>query len=230
MARGPAGTGQRRRWRLARDGRAVNTPTAVASRADRFVAAAVQILSETGRTDFTVQEVVERARTSLALDQSFSSKDCCSRCATRSSHSPSWRREIAELPCFRASRPRRQHLRAHRDTGFVPMARAVSSYHLQLAGARPAEHARASLPIRELLGEVIQRPDARRGAHRHRPRGPASMIMQTLVGSAYGRAARSSPRRHWTPNSLASSVEPSPAADLAGQPTSVSADFTRAVK
>ncbi|MBO0879732.1 MAG: TetR/AcrR family transcriptional regulator, partial [Mycobacterium sp.] len=41
-----------------------------------FIKTAVAILSETGRTDFTVQEVVARSKTSLRVFyQHFSSKD-----------------------------------------------------------------------------------------------------------------------------------------------------------
>lgn len=36
-----------------------------ATRADRFIKTAVEILGETGRTDFTVQEVVTRDRKSV---------------------------------------------------------------------------------------------------------------------------------------------------------------------
>src|SRR6201985_1123439 len=46
------------------------------TRGDRFIKTAVEILGETGRTDFTVQEVVARSKTSLrAFYQHFSSKD-----------------------------------------------------------------------------------------------------------------------------------------------------------
>lgn len=46
------------------------------TRADRFIKTAVEILGETGRTDFTVQEVVARSKTSLrAFYQHFASKD-----------------------------------------------------------------------------------------------------------------------------------------------------------
>src|ERR1700748_1013022 len=46
------------------------------TRGDRFIKTAVSILGETGRTDFTVQEVVARSKTSLrAFYQHFRSKD-----------------------------------------------------------------------------------------------------------------------------------------------------------
>ena len=46
------------------------------SRANRFMKSALAILGETGRTDFTVLEVVERSKTSLrSFYQHFSTKD-----------------------------------------------------------------------------------------------------------------------------------------------------------
>ena len=52
------------------------TEEAEVTRADRFIKTAVEILGETGRTDFTVQEVVARSKTSLrAFYQHFASKD-----------------------------------------------------------------------------------------------------------------------------------------------------------
>src|ERR687897_11033 len=46
------------------------------SRANRFMKSALTILGETGRTDFTVLEVVERSKTSLrSFYQHFSTKD-----------------------------------------------------------------------------------------------------------------------------------------------------------
>ena len=46
------------------------------SRASRFMKSALSILGETGRSDFTVLEVVERSKTSLrSFYQHFSTKD-----------------------------------------------------------------------------------------------------------------------------------------------------------
>src|SRR5215203_5938980 len=46
------------------------------TRANRFMRSALSILGETGRTDFTVLEVVERSKTSLrSFYQHFSTKD-----------------------------------------------------------------------------------------------------------------------------------------------------------
>ena len=169
----------------------MSAPTAVASRADRFVAAAVQILNETGRTDFTVGEVVERARTSLrSFYQSFASKDelllaLCDEIVAFAV--VSWRSEIAELSCFEGMRVLFENIYGRTATQDAsPIARAVSSYHLQLAGARPKEHARVLLPIRHLLAEVIERGLAE-GVVRTDVDSEAlsTMVMQTLVGSAH---------------------------------------------
>src|SRR5579872_3517939 len=46
------------------------------SRSDRFMAAATELLRETNRTDFTVQQIVERSKMSLrSFYQHFASKD-----------------------------------------------------------------------------------------------------------------------------------------------------------
>ena len=167
------------------------TPTAIASRADRFVAAAIEILGETGRTDFTVQEVVERARTSLrSFYQSFASKEelLLALCEEIVEFAVvSWRVEIADLPCFHGMRVLVDNLYGRtvlQDAS--PIARAVSSYHLHLAGTRPRQHARVLAPIRDLLAEVIERGVVE-GVVRTDvgTEALASMVMQTLVGSAH---------------------------------------------
>ena len=46
------------------------------SRSDRFIQTAMELLEETGRSDFTVQELVDRSRTSLrSFYQYFAGKD-----------------------------------------------------------------------------------------------------------------------------------------------------------
>ena len=53
-------------WRERAVERSLRTARAKAvSRSDRFIQAAIEILTETGRTDFTVQELIERSKTSL---------------------------------------------------------------------------------------------------------------------------------------------------------------------
>src|SRR5579864_9000573 len=79
-ARRPAGpdtAGTDAGWRERAVERSLRNARARAvTRSDRFIAAAKQLLRETGRTDFTVQEVVERSRMSLrSFYQHFASKD-----------------------------------------------------------------------------------------------------------------------------------------------------------
>src|ERR1700684_2252219 len=67
----------------------------------RFIKTAVEILGETGRTDFTVQEVVARSKTSLrAFYQHFSSKDellVALLERTMAQSAQAWRAETASL-------------------------------------------------------------------------------------------------------------------------------------
>ena len=76
------------------------------SRANRFMRSALGILGETGRTDFTVLEVVERSKTSLrAFYQHFATKDelllaLVERIMTDASER--WRAETAALPSAEA--------------------------------------------------------------------------------------------------------------------------------
>ncbi len=65
------------RWRERAVERSLRKARARAvTRSDRFIAAANALLQETGRTDFTVQEIVERSKMSLrSFYQHFASKD-----------------------------------------------------------------------------------------------------------------------------------------------------------
>ncbi|MCW2496218.1 TetR/AcrR family transcriptional regulator [Jatrophihabitans sp.] len=166
------------------------------SRSDLFIATAVAILSETGRTDFTVQELVERARTSLrSFYQHFSSKDelllaLCEEIIAFAA--TTWRGEIAELDSVSALRVLVDNIHGHAvPENAVGITQAVSSYHLQLAGVRPAEHARILLPLRDVILEVVQR-GVGEGVVRTDidAESLATMVMQTLVGAAHMRALR----------------------------------------
>jgi AcrR family transcriptional regulator len=65
------------RWRERAVERSLRSARARAvSRSDRFIVAATELLGETERTDFTVQEIVERSKMSLrSFYQHFGSKD-----------------------------------------------------------------------------------------------------------------------------------------------------------
>jgi AcrR family transcriptional regulator len=179
------------RWRDRAVERSLQAARAKAvTRSDLFIASAVEILSETGRTDFTVHELVERSHTSLrSFYQHFSSKDelllaLCEEIIAFAA--TTWRDEVAGLDAFAALRVLVDHIHASPEGG---VTRAVSSYHLQLAGVRPSEHARILVPLRDVILTVVERGIAE-GVVRTDvdPEALATMVMQTLVGAAHMRA------------------------------------------
>jgi AcrR family transcriptional regulator len=169
------------------------------SRSDRFIQAATEILSETGRTDFTVQELIERSKTSLrSFYQHFSGKEELLLALFEEIISNSvveWRNEIAELPdSLSALRLLVGHIHAQAGPAGNTMNRALSVYHLQLAESRPAEYARVLAPLRELILELVT--DAVTvGTFRSdiEPETLATMMMQTVVGAAHMHALGTEP-------------------------------------
>ncbi len=134
------------------------------TRGDRFIKTAVEILGETGRTDFTVQEIVARSKTSLrAFYQHFGSKDelllaLFDRTIALSVHT--WRAEVRGLDSTAAlklvidliDRVSQQPESSTQDS----LNRALSL--LQPApGPRPAprEYARVLSPLHQLLRDII---------------------------------------------------------------------------
>jgi AcrR family transcriptional regulator len=169
------------------------------SRSDRFIQAATEILSETGRTDFTVQELIERSRTSLrSFYQHFSGKEELLLALFEEVITTSvaeWRTEIAELPDTLSALhllTERVHAQARSRTGGIN--RALSVFHLQLAETRPAEYARVLAPLRELILELVRR-GADEGTFRRdvEPETLAMIMMQTIVGAAHMHALGADP-------------------------------------
>src|ERR1700744_5804064 len=112
------------------------------TRADRFIKTAVEILGETGRTDFTVQEVVARSKTSLrAFYQHFGSKHELllapfDRTIGQSGHA--WRSETTGLDSTAAlklviDRVSQQPESSTQDS----LNRALNLYNQHLAETRP---------------------------------------------------------------------------------------------
>jgi AcrR family transcriptional regulator len=171
------------------------------SRSDRFIEAATEILSETGRTDFTVQELIERSKTSLrSFYQHFSGKEELLLALFEEIISTSvaeWRAEIAKLPDPLSA----MHLLMDRIHGQAasPSARgginrALSVYHLQLAESRPAEYARVLAPLRELILEVVKQGVADKTFRADiDPDTLAMIMMQTVVGAAHMHALGAEP-------------------------------------
>jgi AcrR family transcriptional regulator len=159
------------------------------SRPARFMKSALAILGETGRTDFTVLEVVERSKTSLrSFYQHFSTKDelllalvdkIMSESTTR------WRADTDGLDAVAA-------LRVLVDRICVPAAsstqdsinRGLTFYNDHLAESLPREYARVLQPLHTLIGDIIDRgidvgvfrTDADADA-------TATLIMQTVLGA-----------------------------------------------
>jgi len=158
------------------------------TRSDRFIAAANQLLIETGRTDFTVQEIVERSKMSLrSFYQHFASKDDLL-LALFEELIREWvgRLRVTVL----ASPDPVEQLRTYivGMVGSVPHdrapSRALTIYHLRLAETHPAEFAHALSPQVELLLEIIE-AGAASGQFRQDidPGQLAVILSQTLVST-----------------------------------------------
>lgn len=162
------------------------------SRSDRFIQTATELLSETGRTDFTVQELVERSKTSLrSFYQHFGSKDELLlalfeeviRLATAE-----WRKEFLEQDDCIAGLQQfvvRLYEQAT-DTSMGGMSRALTAYHLQLAESRPQDYARVLTPMKDFMVELVE-AGVQEGRFRDdiEPETLAMILLQTLVAAAH---------------------------------------------
>jgi len=175
------------------------TDEAEVTRGDRFIRTAVEILGETGRTDFTVQEVVARSKTSLrAFYQHFSSKDelllaLFDRTIEQSAHA--WRAEINGLDSTSALKLVIDRLSQQPESSTQDsLNRALSLYNQHLAETRPREYARVLSPLHQLIRDIVGQgitegvfnPGLDVGA-------TAAIIMQTMVGAQ---------RLHWLGSEL----------------------------
>ena len=169
------------------------------TRADRFIKTAVAILGETGRTDFTVQEVVARSKTSLrAFYQHFSSKDelllaLFDRTIAQSVRA--WRTEATgldstaalKLVIDRVSQPAES---STQDS----LNRALSLYNQHLAETRPREYARVLSPLHQLIRDIVGQGITEGVFNPGLDVGPAAaIVMQTVVGAQ---------RLHWLGSEL----------------------------
>ncbi len=168
--------------------------TDVTTRGDRFIKTAVAILGETGRTDFTVQEVVGRSKTSLrAFYQHFGSKDELLLALferTMVVSVKAWRAEITALGASAALKLVIDRLSAQPESSTQDsLNRALSLYNQHLAETRPRDYARVLSPLHRLIGDIVER-GVTEGVFR-----PgldvgvaAAIVMQTLLGAL---------RLHW---------------------------------
>lgn len=162
------------------------------SRSDRFIQTATELLSETGRTDFTVQELVERSKTSLrSFYQHFGSKDELLLALFEEVirfTTVEWRKEVQEEDdCVAGLERLVMRLYAQStDTTMGNMSRALTAYHLQLAESRPSDYAHVLAPMKDLIVELVE-AGVRSGEFRDdiEPEALAIILMQTLVAAAH---------------------------------------------
>ncbi len=161
------------------------------SRPARFMKSALEILGETGRTDFTVLAVVERSKTSLrSFYQHYSTKDelllaLVDRIMTESS--ARWRTDLQGLDAVTALRTLVERISAPAASSKQDsINRGLTFYNDHLAETLPREYARVLSPLHELIVDIIDAGIAE-GVFR-KADGPetdtaAALIMQTVLGA-----------------------------------------------
>src|SRR6201988_3398055 len=160
----------------------------------RFIKTAVDILGETGRTDFTVQEVVARSKTSLrAFYQHFSSKDellIALLERTMAQSAQAWRAETTGLDSTAAIKLIIDRISAEPESSTQDsLNRAMNLYNQHLAETRPRDYARVLSPLHELIRDVVQRGVTEGVFRPNLDVGPAAaIVMQTILGAL---------RLHW---------------------------------
>ena len=159
------------------------------SRVNRFMRSALSILAETGRTDFTVLEVVERSKTSLrSFYQHFSTKDelllaLIDTIMTESTRH--WREEVDTLPAAEAIRVLIERICTPAETTKQDsINRGLTYYNDHLAESLPQEYARVLSPLHLLIGEILER-GIDEGVFRPdlEVETTAALIMQAVLGA-----------------------------------------------
>jgi AcrR family transcriptional regulator len=155
----------------------------------RFMRSALAILGETGRTDFTVLEVVERSKTSLrSFYQHFSTKDelllaLIDRIMSESTLR--WREETDGLDAVAAL----SHLidkvsTPASSTTQDSINRGLTFYNDHLAESLPREYARVLSPMHGLIKDIIKRGIAEGVFDPDLDVAPtATLIMQSSMGA-----------------------------------------------
>ncbi len=150
---------------------------------------ALAILGETGRTDFTVLEVVERSKTSLrAFYQHFSTKDelllaLIDKIMSESTRK--WREDTDGLPPVTALRVLIDRICTPAEsTTQDKVNRGLTYYNDHLAETLPREYARVLSPVHDLIKDIIGRGIAdgsfRKGLD---VEATAALIMQSALGA-----------------------------------------------
>ena len=150
---------------------------------------ALAILGETGRTDFTVLEVVERSKTSLrSFYQHFSTKDELLLALIDKIMAEStlkWREETTGLESTAALRLLIDRICAPAESSTQDsINRGLTFYNDHLAETLPGEYARVLLPLHQLIQDILNRGIAE-GTFRGdiNVEATAALMMQTVLGA-----------------------------------------------
>jgi AcrR family transcriptional regulator len=158
-------------------------------RVARFMRSALAILGETGRTDFTVLEVVERSKTSLrSFYQHFSTKDelLLALIDTIMTESTArWRTDTDTLPGPTALRALIEWIAQPATSSTQDsINRGLTFYNDHLAESLPREYARVLAPLHQLIADILRRGIAE-GTFRADVEVATTsvLIMQSLLGA-----------------------------------------------
>jgi len=164
------------------------------SRATRFMRSALAILGETGRTDFTVLEVVERSKTSLrSFYQHFSTKDELLLAlvdAIMSESTTNWRTATDGLGAAAALHVLVDRICTPAESSTQEgINRGLTFYNDHLAETMPNEYARVLAPLHTLICDIIQRGiDSGTFDPGLQVEVTAALITQTVLGAMRLRA------------------------------------------
>ena len=150
---------------------------------------ALAILAETGRTDFTVLEVVERSKTSLrSFYQHFATKDELLLAlidAIMTESTAKWRSETEGLPADEALRVLIAGICVPPDsTKQDSINRGLTFYNDHLAETKPREYSRVLSGLHDLLAGILTR-GVSEGLFRAglEVDTTAALIMQSVLGA-----------------------------------------------
>ncbi len=177
------------------------------------MSSALAILGETGRTDFTVLEVVERSKTSLrSFYQHFSTKDelllaLIDKIMAESTKK--WREDTTGLDSTAALRVLIDRICAPAESSTQDsINRGLTYYNDRLAETLPREYARVLSPLHQLIQDILNQGIAE-GSFRADldVDTTAALILQTVLGAmrlrfAGCRAQRRTHRRRPHPRLL----------------------------
>lgn len=132
------------------------------SRASRFMRSALDILGETGRTDFTVLEVVERSKTSLrAFYQHFATKDELLLALVEkimADATERWRAETDPMSSDDGLRLLIERISAPAESSTQDsINRGLTFYNDHLLETRPKEFAKVLAPLHLLFADILRR-------------------------------------------------------------------------